>query len=131
MLDDLEPPHLSSDQCGKSAQKSEETIKARMVEGDLISDILRPLETVDVLGSRSDNSLDALGARSFQPHITLLRPGVTGSGLAELGRLFREAVSPIRLSTHCRIPSLRLDGARRLDVGNRHANLEFVELYLD
>lgn len=57
------------------------------------------LETVEVLGSRkpSSHTRNAFGARYFQPHITLLRPGGTDRDLAEIGAQFRETISPIRL----------------------------------
>jgi hypothetical protein len=58
------------------------------------------LETVEVLGSRkpSSHTRNAFGARYFQPHITLLRPGLPiDRDLAEIGTMFRKAVSPIRL----------------------------------
>lgn len=58
-----------------------------------------PFETPQVLGSRSPSTArtSAFGARMFQPHITVLRPGgVTERDLRPLGEALRSTIEAVR-----------------------------------
>lgn len=59
---------------------------------------LAQLEARYVLGSRAPTSAsrNAFGARNFQPHVTLLRPGHgVGPDLNPVGKLFRDSIAEL------------------------------------
>lgn len=73
-------------------------------------------ETLDVLGSRPHSTMtrNAFGARSFQPHIALVRPGSRiEHDLTKIGAIFRANIS------HLTLDRFTIDIARKDRSSNR------------